>query len=58
MGLIADHQGNQAEAAAYYKNSSDNIAYILDHISNDDLKEHFLNREDVKFVLAAEVEPL
>jgi hypothetical protein len=32
------------------------IAYILEHISSDDLKEHFLNLESVKQVLGLVVE--
>ncbi len=58
QGKCAAQRGNQMQAAEYFQRSKDTIAYILDHISSDDLKEHFLNREAVKRVINATVDPV
>jgi hypothetical protein len=56
QGQCAIQRGNQRQAAEYFQGSKNTIAYILDHISNDDLKEHFLNLEAVRQVLDMVVE--
>jgi tetratricopeptide (TPR) repeat protein len=56
LGQCARQRGDQKQTAEYFQRSKETLNYILDHISNDDLKDHFLNREAVKQVLDVEVE--
>jgi hypothetical protein len=56
LGQCALKRGDQKQTAEHFEKSKETLAYILDHISNDDLKDHFLNREDVKQVLDVVVE--
>jgi hypothetical protein len=56
LGQCAIQRGDLNQAAQYFQRSKETIAYILDHISSDDLKEHFLNLEAVKQVLDVAVE--
>jgi tetratricopeptide (TPR) repeat protein len=56
LGQCAMQRGEQKQAAEYFQRSKETIAYMLEHISSDDLKEHFLNLETVKQVLDGVVE--
>ena len=56
LGRCALHNGDQKEALEYFGNSKKVLSYILEHISNDDLKRHFMKRESVKYSLDAVVE--
>jgi tetratricopeptide (TPR) repeat protein len=58
LGHCALHDGDHEIAQECFYNSRETLTYILDNISDDALKEHFLQREDVQFVLNAVVEPL
>jgi len=53
QGQCALQNGEQDVAQVCLDNSRETLLYILDHISDDELKDHFLNREDVKSVLNA-----
>jgi tetratricopeptide (TPR) repeat protein len=56
LGQCARQRGDQKQAVEYFQKSKETLKYILDHISDDDLKDHFLNQEAVKQVLDMVVE--
>jgi hypothetical protein len=56
LGQCAIQHGDLKQAEEHFRKSKETIAYILDHISSDHLKEHFLNLEAVKTVLDVMVE--
>jgi len=51
MGHCALHDGDSAKAAEYFTQSKVNIDYILDRISDDELRGYFVKRSDVQAVL-------
>jgi tetratricopeptide (TPR) repeat protein len=56
LGVCENHLGNPAAAASYFSKSRATLQYILSKISDQALKDHFLDRTEVKEVLATAVE--
>jgi len=56
LGQCASQCGDQKQAAEYFQKSKQTLTYILDHISDDDLRDHFLAQEAVKQALDGVIE--
>lgn len=52
-GRCALHGGDQESAQKSFNRSKETLSYILDHISNDELREMFLKKEEVRAVFDA-----
>ncbi len=53
LGLLSARQGDQIEADRYHQKAKANLDYIVDHISDDEIRESFLAKPDVLEVFEA-----
>jgi tetratricopeptide (TPR) repeat protein len=54
LGKCARELGNHSEAEKYFRQSKDHMRYILKHIQDDDVRNAFLSRKEVKFLIELE----
>jgi len=55
LGECELFKGDQGKASVYFQQSKDDVIYILDHISDQELRESFLQLESVQRVLDTEL---
>ncbi|MFN2153561.1 MAG: tetratricopeptide repeat protein, partial [Anaerolineales bacterium] len=56
LGLCALREGDHAKAADHFERARENVNFIVDHISDEELKGYFLQRENVQALLEAVIE--
>ena len=54
LGECAREMGKHSEAENYFRQSKDHMNYILEHIQKDDVRNAFLSRKEVKFLIELE----